>query len=192
MREAIPALARRFTRYQAELGLSEGEADILTGDRELASYFDAALEAHHAATSSPQGDSARSVARWLLHSLLGLAGDTRPDRLPLSGAGFGRLVSLVDSGKLTPAGGKTLLADLVQRGGEPEARMKELRLERVLDEGAVESAVARVLEAQRSEVERYRRGEKKLFGVLLGAVMKQTQGAADAALVRRILQERLG
>jgi Asp-tRNA(Asn)/Glu-tRNA(Gln) amidotransferase B subunit len=41
-------------------------------------------------------------------------------------------------------------------------------------------------------VSRYRAGEKKLFGVLVGAVMKETAGAADAGTVRKVLEERLG
>ena len=39
---------------------------------------------------------------------------------------------------------------------------------------------------------RYRAGEKKLLGVLLGAVMRETGGAADAASVRAALLRRLG
>ncbi len=54
------------------------------------------------------------------------------------------------------------------------------------------AAVERALAAQPLEVERYRAGEKKLFGVLLGAAMRESQGAADPALVRQLLQERLG
>jgi Asp-tRNA(Asn)/Glu-tRNA(Gln) amidotransferase B subunit len=41
-------------------------------------------------------------------------------------------------------------------------------------------------------VARYRAGEKKLFGVLVGAAMKEAGGTADAALVRKLLEERLG
>jgi Asp-tRNA(Asn)/Glu-tRNA(Gln) amidotransferase B subunit len=183
----------RFARYQAALGLSEGDADLLTGDPAIADYFDAAVEAHRVALpdTRPQA-AARSVARWLLNELLGLAKEVRLDRLLLSGAAFGRLVSLVDSGRATPAAGKTILASLVERGGEPEARLKELGLAKVVDREAIEAAIAQVLQAQRLEVERYRLGEKKLFGVLLGAVMRQTQGTSDAAVVRELLQQRLG
>ena len=70
--------------------------------------------------------------------------------------------------------------------------MKALGLEKVEDRGAVEAAVAKVLAAHAREVERYRAGEKKLFGVLVGAAMKETGGAADAALVRKLLEEKLG
>ncbi|HEY6098793.1 MAG TPA: glutamine--tRNA ligase, partial [Anaeromyxobacter sp.] len=129
--------------------------------------------------------------RWLLNDLAGLAGDRALADLPLAGDAFGRFVALVDAGRLTPAAGKTLLQDLVAKGGAPEARMKALGLEKVKDAGAIDAAVARVLAAKPREVERYRAGEKKLLGVLLGAVMKETGGAADAAAVRKALEARL-
>jgi glutaminyl-tRNA synthetase len=112
--------------------------------------------------------------------------------LPLAAAAFGRFVTLVDSGRATPAAGKALLASLVEREGDPGARLRELGLEKVEDRASVEAAVARALTAQAAEVARYKAGEKKLFGVLLGAALRETQGAADAALVRELLQERLG
>jgi len=183
LRASTPELAARFERYQSELGLALGEAALLTSDPAVASYFDAALATH---------GHARSIVRWLANDLLGLAGDARLDTLPLPGAGFGRFVALVDAGRITPAAGKTLLASLVERGGDPEARLAELGLGKVEDRSAIARAVAQVLEAHAAEVARYRAGEKKLFGVLLGAAMRQTQGAADAAVVRQLLQERLG
>ena len=59
-------------------------------------------------------------------------------------------------------------------------------------EGVGKESVARALAAQAAEVARYRAGEKKLLGVLLGAAMRETKGKADAAVVRKILQDRLG
>jgi len=182
-RAATPALAERHERYLSELGLSAEEADLLTGDLAVAGYFDAAVAA---------GAAPRSAARWLLNDLAGLTRDEDLPALPLSGAAFGRLVALVDKGRLTQAAGKALLADLVAGGGDPEARMKALGLERVQDRGALDAAVGRALAAHAAEAQRYRAGEKKLLGVLLGAVMRETQGAADAGEVRKLLQERLG
>lgn len=177
------SLAERFERYRRTLGLSEDEADLLAGEAGTASYFDAAV----AAKARPA-----SAARWLLNDLAGLAGGRPLPSLPLPGAAFGRFVALVDAGRLTPAAGKALLADLVTNGGDPEARMKTLGLEKVEDAAALDAAVSRALASQPGEVERYRKGEKKLLGVLLGAVMRETQGAADPALARRILLEKLG
>jgi glutaminyl-tRNA synthetase len=182
-RAANRHLHDRYAFYLKELGLSQDEADLLTGDPATAAYFDAAL-----------GSKAKpaSIARWLLNDLAGLAGERALADLPLPGDAFGRFVGLVAAGRLTPAAGKTLLQDLVANGGDPEARMKALGIEKVRDAGAIDAAVSRVIAAKPREVERYRAGEKKLLGVLLGAVMKETAGAADAAAVRRALEARLG
>jgi glutaminyl-tRNA synthetase len=178
-----PELEERYARYTKEHGLSQDEADLLTADVATAAYFDAAVSAK----AKPA-----SVARWLLNDLAGLAGDRALDAIPLPGAAFGRFVALVDAGRLTAGGAKALLADLVATGGDPAARMKALGLEKVEDRGAVEAAVGRALAAKPAEVARYRAGEKKLFGVLVGAAMKEAGGTADAALVRKLLEERLG
>jgi glutaminyl-tRNA synthetase len=182
-RAANPALLARYLAYVKELGLSEEEGDLLAGDPVTATYFDDAIGA---------GARPASAARWLLNDLAGLAGDLSLDALPLAGAAFGRFVALVDAGRLTPGAGKTLLAALLAEGGEPEARMKALALEKLSDPRAIGAAVDRALSAQAAQVARYRAGEKKLFGVLLGAAMREAQGAADAAAVRRLLEEKLG
>jgi glutaminyl-tRNA synthetase len=182
LRAATPGMEERFRRYQ-QLGLSPGDADRLTSDLGLASYFDAAVAVH---------PKAKSVAKWLVNDLLGLVPGGDFQKLPLSGSEFGRFVALVDSGQLTTGGGKTLLTDLVESGGDPEKRANQLGLDRITSDKAIEAAVKKVLAAQKSEVQRYRAGEKKLFGVLIGAVMRETQGAADATSVRKVLTRMLG
>jgi len=181
-RAADPELARRHGAYTREHGLSQDEADLLAGDPATAAYFDAAV----AAKARPA-----TAARWLLNDLAGLAGDRPLASLPLPGAAFGRFVALVDAGRVTAAGAKALLSELVAAGGDPEARMKALGFEKVEDRGAVEAAVTRALAAHATEADRYRAGEKKLFGVLVGAAMKQAGGGADAAVVRKVLEEKL-
>jgi Asp-tRNA(Asn)/Glu-tRNA(Gln) amidotransferase B subunit len=191
-RAAAPALAAAYARYQGALGLPEEQADLLSGDAGVSAYFDAAVAAYPgSAATVAAGKAAASIARWLLNDLLGLAGDRPLADLPLPGAAFGAFAALVDAGRLTPAAGKALLADLAASGGEPAARMKALGLEKVEDAGAVDAAVDRALQAAAAEVARYRAGEKKLFGVILGAAMREAKGA-DAALVRARLQARLG
>ncbi|HYG66029.1 MAG TPA: glutamine--tRNA ligase, partial [Anaeromyxobacteraceae bacterium] len=182
-RAADPRLMERYTYFMKELGLGQDEADLLTGDPATMAYFEGALRAK----AKPA-----TVARWILNDLAGLAGDRVLTALPLPAEAFGRFAALVDAGRLTPAGAKTLLGDLVPNGGDPEARMQALGLEKVEDRGAVEAAIAKVLAAHAPEVARYRAGEKKLFGVLVGAAMKATGGAADAATVRQVLTEKLG
>ncbi|MGQ0507986.1 MAG: glutamine--tRNA ligase/YqeY domain fusion protein [Myxococcaceae bacterium] len=180
-RATNPELAKRFKAYQDTHRLEEGDADLLTAELSVSDYFDAAVAG---------GAAPASAAKWLLNDLSGLADDLVA--LPLKGADFGRFVKLVDSGRVTSSAGKTLLAYLVKEGGDAEAAVKQLGLEKVNDTGVIDAAVAKVLTAQSAEVTRYRAGEKKLFGVLLGAVMRETGGAADAASVRKALTDKLG
>jgi len=183
VRAGTPALTERFERYQKQLAVPTELADLLTGDLELATFFDAAIAAH---------PRAENVAKWLLNDLLGLLKDKSLSALPFTPADFGRLVALVDAGRITQAAGKTVLAAMVEGGRDPQQLVRELGLEKLVDRAAIEAAVSKVLQSQAAEVARYRAGEKKLFGVLIGAAMRETQGAADAAAVRKVLTEKLG
>jgi glutaminyl-tRNA synthetase len=182
-RAADPTLAAAHARLAAIPGVSPDQADLLSADASTTAWFDAAVAA---------GAPAGPTARWLLNELLGLAGDTPLAALPLQAGDFGRFVSLAESGRTTGAGAKALLASLVERPGDPAERLSDLGLERLDDRAAVDGAVARVLAAQAAEVARYRAGEKKLLGFLLGAAMRETQGKADPAALRRAIQEALG
>ncbi len=177
-----PESLARLTRYRDELELSASEAELLGADEELSRFFEAAL---------PSYPHPKPLARWLANDLLGLAKGVPLASLPLGAPAFGKFVALVESGRVTAASAKVLLAALVQRGGDPEALMAELGLARQEDPAALLAAVERALSAHAREAERYRAGEVKLFGVLLGAVMREAQGAADAASARRALEERL-
>ncbi|MBT8488032.1 MAG: glutamine--tRNA ligase/YqeY domain fusion protein, partial [Gemmatimonadetes bacterium] len=56
-------LAARFERYQADLGLSQEDADLLTGSEAAGDFFEAALAEH---------DDAASVAAWIVTDVRGL------------------------------------------------------------------------------------------------------------------------
>lgn len=182
-RAADPERNARFERYRAELKLPEDTAEHLASEPALARYFDAAVGAHPNATP---------VSKWLINELLGRVKSADLETCALPGEGFGRFVALVDAGRLTQSAGKSLLSELLEKGGDPEARMKALGLEKVEDAVAVDAAIDRALAAHAAEVERFRAGEKKLLGVLIGAAMRETQGAADPAVVRKRLGEKLG
>ena len=182
-RAGDPVLAALHARLASLPGISAEQADLLSADPGTAAWFDEAVAA---------GAAPGPVARWLLNELLGLAGEAPLGSLPLRAGDFGRFVSLAESGRTTGAAAKTLLASLLERPGDPAARLAELGLERVDDGAAISAAIGRVLAAQAAEVARYRAGEKKLVGFLLGAAMRETQGKADPAALRRALQEALG
>lgn len=182
MRQQVPALAARFARYHDELGLAVQEADVLTGDVALAGFFEAAAAGH----------DPRTVARWLVNDVLGALG-TRPlAELPFDGPALGRLVALVDGDRISTPAAKQVLAEMMDRGGDPAAIVKSKGLARVSDDGALGAAIDTVLQQHADELSRYRGGEVKLLAFFMGAVMRVTRGAADPQRVQELLRERLG
>jgi len=177
LRETTPYLAQNYLRYQSDFGLSEADADTLTGDAALCGYFESAL---------PGGAKPAAVAKWLLNDLLGLAKDRPLDNLAFSLATFGEFVACVDRGDLTAAAGKQVLAQMLLSGGNPLEVAKQLGLAGA-PTLALAAEVAKVLDGLPKEVARYRAGEQKLFGIFVGAAMKSLRGADAAALRAELL-----
>jgi aspartyl-tRNA(Asn)/glutamyl-tRNA(Gln) amidotransferase subunit B len=52
--------------------------------------------------------------------------------------------------------------------------------------------VGEIVDAHPAEVERYRQGEDKLLGFLMGQIMKKSRGKADPRQVTELLRAKLG
>jgi len=190
VRRSLPELPRaRAFRYQGELGLSDYDARILTADRAVAEFFDATL-----ALYGRGPEAAKKVANWLNGEVARLANEAglAPAAWKLTPERLAALLRLVDAGTVGGPGAKQVLEEVFRTGSEPARVVEEKGLAQVSDEGAIEAAVARVLEASPAEVERYRAGNPKLLGFFVGQVMKETKGKANPALVNALVKRKLG
>ncbi len=178
-----PAMATAFARYVDALGLSLDEADTLSGDPDLAALFDAALAAF---------DSAKTIANLAVNELARLLKDRAAADLPFGGAQLGALAKLLDEGAISASAAKTVLAELAAHGGEPAAIVAAKGLRQVSDADALASLIDGVLADHPQELARYRSGEKKLLGFLMGQAMKAAGGKANPKLVNQLLRQRLG
>ncbi|MBR58244.1 MAG: glutamine--tRNA ligase [Myxococcales bacterium] len=181
-RERDPELATRYARYTAELGLTEANADRLTGDRGLSDFFEAALGAHN---------DQRAVAKWVVNEFLRVAKDEDVGSLAFNGADFGALVKLVDTGVITSAGGKQVFEEMQRSGDAPQAIVDRLGLAQTTDTDAIAAYVDAVLGRCPDEVARYQAGETKLLGLFMGQVMRESKGTANPKDVRQLLAEKL-
>jgi glutaminyl-tRNA synthetase len=177
-----PEMAARSARFTG-LRLGADEADTLCRDADLAAYFEATVAAAPA--------HAKPIAKWLLNEVAGRVKDASWSALPLAPAGLAQIVEAVEGGAITTSAAKALLAKLVADGGDVAGELKTLAAEKAQGAGGLEAAIGRVLEKMAAEVGRYRAGETKLFAVLLGAVMRETKGSADAAAVKAALTKAL-
>jgi aspartyl-tRNA(Asn)/glutamyl-tRNA(Gln) amidotransferase subunit B len=75
----------------------------------------------------------------------------------------------------------------VTDGGDPAELAKEYE-----SDVDLEAIVERAIEAEPDAAERVRGGNPKAIGPLVGAVMRETRGAADGGEVTRLIREKLG
>jgi aspartyl-tRNA(Asn)/glutamyl-tRNA(Gln) amidotransferase subunit B len=57
--------------------------------------------------------------------------------------------------------------------------------------GAIEKAIDEVLAQNADQVEQYKAGKDKVFGFLVGQVMKATKGKANPAQLNDLLKKKL-
>lgn len=103
-----------------------------------------------------------------------------------------RVISLVTDGKLTKKLARQAIDGVLAGEGDVDEIVKARGLEVVRDDGAIEKAVDEALAANPDVVEKYKAGNKKVTGAIVGAVMKATQGKADPGQVNKLIAQKLG
>jgi aspartyl-tRNA(Asn)/glutamyl-tRNA(Gln) amidotransferase subunit B len=170
----------RVARYQRDYGLSAVDAEALVVTRELAEYFDAAVEA---------SGNARAAANWVRNDILRVLNDTGQYRV--SAERLGRLIKMIDSGTIGGKAAKDVFEEMAGSGGDPEAIVERKGLAQISDPNVIRDAAARVVERHPAQVADYRAGKQQIFGFLVGQLMKEMGGRADARLANQVLRELL-
>jgi len=167
-------------------GIGAEEARVIAADAALGALFDAAVVAG-ASAKTAAAIVAQEVARLLkANEALRLT-----DALRFGGAEIAELSAAIDDGTIVAKAARDVLAELAEKGGKPRAIIAEKGLGQVRDEGALTAAVDGVFAAKADVVARYRAGETKLFGVLLGDLMRALGGKVDGKLASEALKKRL-
>lgn len=174
-------LAERHARYLA-FGLSAKASDLLSGERELGDFFEAALGIY---------DAPDTVARWVVNDLAAALKDATLEEVALTPKGLADVARLVADGTITNAAGREVLAELMDNGGDAQAIVTDRGLEVIADAGALVPLVLKAIEDFPDNAARYREGKKQLMGFFIGQVMKASGGSADAKMVRTLVQEHL-
>ena len=107
-------------------------------------------------------------------------------------ATIAELDGLVTSGRLNDSMARQTLEGVLVGEGQPTQVADARGLELVQDDGALEAAVTKVIEANPDVAQKVRDGKVQAAGALIGQVMKEMKGQADAAKARSIILEQLG
>ncbi len=175
------------TRARLEgLGVPAYAARVLAGHPAFVAFFDEARALYAGEPKKLANFVIGDVLAGARTAGLGATFDARPWQVA-------ELLRLVDAGAISGKQAKEVYAAVAVAGGEasPEAYVRERGLAVTSDEAALEAACRRVLEASPKQVAGYRAGKTNLLGFFVGAVMKETQGRADPALVNALLKRLL-
>ncbi len=177
----------RYRRFQEAYGLNAYMADVLTAERQVADYFEAAVEA-----AAPEV-AASTVANWITGELFGLMNQegTTIENLPISAAALADLLKRIAAGEINNNTGKRVLAEMFTSGKSAAEIIAAQGLRQVSDDALIASWVEEVLEAHPKEVETYLNGKEGVANFLFGQVMRKARGRANPQIVRQILMERL-
>ena len=112
--------------------------------------------------------------------------------LAVTPADVAQLESMVTAGRLNDAMARQVWEGVLDGAGSPTAVADARGLALVADTGELQVAVDAVIAANPGVAEKVREGKLQAVGALIGLVMKEMKGQADAAKVRSLLLSALG
>ncbi|WP_179799560.1 Asp-tRNA(Asn)/Glu-tRNA(Gln) amidotransferase subunit GatB [Psychrobacter sp. BI730] len=193
IKAAMPELpVARRARFEEALGLSEYDARILTGSRQIADYFEDVV------AEIGQQD-AKMAGNWVMGDLLGALNKDDTDIIdsPISAKQLAGILKRIKDDTLSGKLAKKVFSALYEReGGDGDDAadkiIKDKGLKQETDTGAIKAMVEEVIAKNEAMVEEYRGGKEKAFNGLVGQVMKASRGSANPQQVNQILKELLG
>ena len=188
IRGRLPELpdAKRL-RFMSDFGLRAHDATVLSGDLDLAEFFESAV-------TIAGSSRAKAISNVMLNDLsayLNAEGISVMESRIVPGM-VAELVALVEAGTISSKQAKTVFAEMAESGDAPGAIVEIKGLRQVSDSGEIEALVDRVLAANPGQVAEYRGGKEGLLGFFVGQIMRETGGQANPALVNEVLKCKLG
>ena len=101
------------------------------------------------------------------------------------------MLKMIEDGTISGKIAKTVFEEMYQTCEEPEKVVKRKGLLQLSDREEILKIIERVLVENKRDVEEYKKGKTKVFGFLVGQVMKETKGNANPKLVNEILNEQI-
>ena len=162
-------------------------------DKEMAAMINADVLDLVEATVKLGSDPTRARG-WWLGEIARIANERGigASEMPITPADVAEIVSLITSGELTDKLARQVVEGVINNEGRPAEIIEKRGIKVVSDDSALMVAIEKAITAQPDVAEKVRNGHVPAAGALIGAVMKETKGQADAAKVRELLLKHLG
>jgi aspartyl-tRNA(Asn)/glutamyl-tRNA(Gln) amidotransferase subunit B len=185
IKATLPELAdARKKRYIDEYGLPEYDADVLTGSKALADFFEASVK---------EFNEPKTVSNWIMGEFMAYLNSAGKeiDETPLTPSHLAGMLKLIKDGTISGKIAKDVFKNMVETGNTADVVVKEKGLQQITDQSEIESIIDKVLTDNPKSVEDFKNGKGKAIGFLVGQVMKASRGKANPQLVNQILIKKL-
>jgi aspartyl-tRNA(Asn)/glutamyl-tRNA(Gln) amidotransferase subunit B len=185
IRKELPELPdRRKLRFMNSYNLSSSDAETLINPKELGDYFEECMLMY---------PDSKTVFNWIMGELsyhLNTANLTF-DKSPVSPSKLIGLLKLIDSGTISGKMAKEVFEVMFSSGRGAEEIIEEKGLTQIVDQTAIEAVIDEVIKENPKIVEEYKSGKERVFGFLVGQVMKKTRGQANPKLANDLLRSKI-
>jgi len=181
IKSELPELPlQREERFMSEYELSQGEAEILVQDKEIADFFEDTLR---------DFNEPRMVCNWITTEVfknlkeLGIT----ISQSKVTPAHLAELLKMVDKKEISGTIAKSILEEMFVSGARAREIIARRGISLISDEKELENIVREVIEKNPQSVADYLSGKEKALQFLIGQVMKETRGQADPGMAKNIL-----
>jgi len=191
IRSKLPELPEaKQKRFMDEYGLSLYDANLLTGSKEMADYFEDCLKVAH---SQPLAKRAKVISNWLLgeHTRLLKATDTEISAPWVDPKQFCQLLDLAERGVVSSTSAKEVFEEMFKTGKSATDIINERGLTQISDAQELDEAVSQVIATNARAVADYKAGKEQALKFLVGQVMRTTKGRANPQLLNELIKKRL-
>ena len=184
LRANLPELPGKMReRFVEQYALTPYDAEVLTQDKEIASYFE---------TAAKYVKTPKTLANWIISELLRELDSSGLASCKVNAENLGGLIALIESGTINGKIAKEVFAEMLESGESAKAIVDAKGLAQVSDTGAIAKIVADAIAANPKQVQQYLDGNEKVLMYLVGQVMKLSKGKANPPMVIQLLKEQLG
>ncbi len=185
IRRSMPEMPNmRFKRYTEEYSLPAEDAGLIIANKAFSDFYDAAVKIY---------PSYKQVSNLMLVELNRCLNDSglSAEDLKFSPENLAALVKMSDDGVISKNAAKDILRTMFESGKDPETIAKEQNLIMSNDTGELEAIVDKVIAENQDSVESYKSGNQKVFGFLMGQVIRFAGKGANPKLAKDILMKKI-
>jgi aspartyl-tRNA(Asn)/glutamyl-tRNA(Gln) amidotransferase subunit B len=185
VRKNLPELPEIMKeRFMNSYELSDGNAELVTINKETASFFEEVLS---------YKVSPKNTVNWITGDLFALLNknDTNISESKVNPKHIAEIIQNIEDQKISGPSAKKLLEIVWSEGGEIQELIQKEGLEQISSDDEIEKILDEVISENQKQFEQLKSGKDRLQGFFVGQVMKKTSGSASPQVVNKLLKDKL-